>query len=422
MILQPCIIKAEEINYSNERSSNTWLGYAKAEGRTIPVEKIGQNNYPIPIGQYNYLTQEDSFDFGFSFGGCYGKFEDFFIVKDSILGKPVTEVCYQEYDYDNNFYFPGIYIADSVTRLRVRAFCLLQFPHIYLSNSIETIPQKCFSSNGELEKIILPANLKVIEENAFWGCTKLKFIKIPNKVTTIGKGAFEDCKNLTKIYLPASVKTIEKNAFKNCKKLTIYCEKNSYAYKYAKKNKIKVKLLSAKSVKAKQITNVPTSVKVGTQEESLLFPFVEPFYATNQKLAYISDNPSIADVNQNGKVEGKKKGTTTITVFSTDGSHLQKKIKVTVKQGKTTLNPYFTLFQLKKGTTDYNADAMLYNRNTKATYQLESSDSSIATAKVEKGILKVTAKKQGDAIFKVTEINGKIKNEIGSFPISVNTK
>lgn len=40
-------------------------------------------------------------------------------------------------------------------------------------------------------------------------------------------------------YIPMSVTKIEKNAFKNCKKLTIYCEKNSYSYDYAKKNKNK---------------------------------------------------------------------------------------------------------------------------------------------------------------------------------------
>lgn len=110
---------------------------------------------------------------------------------------------------------------------------------------------------------------------------------------------------------------------------------------------------------------------VGTQEAYLLFPFVEPFYAANQKFAYISDNPSIAEVNQNGKVKGKKIGIITITIMTTDRSNLQKKIKVTVKKGEAVVNPYFSLYQLKNKTTEFNLNAMLYNRNEKTTYQLE---------------------------------------------------
>lgn len=403
VILQPCFIKAEEITYSNGMSSSIWL-----DDTTIPVGIIGE---------YQYLWSTNCFRFYFS--GTYGKSEDFFILKDTILGRPVTSVDYQSENKNNNFYFPGIYIPDSVTQLGFRSFNLLQFPHIYLSNSVKTIPKRCFWGNEKLEQLILPSNLKIIREQAFAGCTKLNYIKIPNKVKSILKSAFEDCKNLTKLYLPASVTTIEKDVFKNCKQLTIYCEKNSYAYNYAKKNKIKTKLVSNKKIKAKQITNVPSSINVGTQEAYLLFPFIEPFYATNQKLVYMSDDPSIAEVNQNGKVEGKKKGTTTITVMTTDGSHLQKKVKVTVKQGKTMMNPYFSLFQIKKGNIYYNTDAMLYNRNPNATYQLKSSNSSIAIAKELGDIVKVTAKKSGIAVFVVTEINGNTKKELGSFPISV---
>lgn len=409
IILQSSFIKAEEINFTNERSSDTWQGYSLDNGN------IRING----IGEYEYLPKEDSFRLGFDFGLTYGKFEDFFIIKDTILGKPVTYVSYQAYDIDNNFYFPGIYIPDSVTALGEDAFSGFHFPTIYVSNSVKAIPKRCFWGNNKLKQLILPSNLKTIGKQSFAWCPNLNVIKIPNKVKTIEKSAFEDCKNLTKLYIPTSVKIIEKNAFKNCKKLTIYCEKNSYAYNYAKKNKIKTKMLSNQVVKAKQIANVPTAINVGTQEAYLLFPFVEPFYATNQKFAYISDNPSIAEVNQNGKVEGKKIGTTTITIMTTDGSNLQKKIKVNVKKGEAVVNPYFSLYQLKNGTTEFNVNAMLYNRNEKATYQLESSNSSIAIAKVVDKKLKVTAKKAGNAVFIVTEINGKNKKEIGSFPISV---
>ncbi|MSS62829.1 leucine-rich repeat protein [Velocimicrobium porci] len=408
----PAIAKADWGGWYDGNTSNTWYGDDAYQG------KITADG----IGRYEYRPENDSF-YCFLESSSSQKSQDFVIIEDSILGKPVTELLYIMMD-DDPFYTvssKGFYVPDSVTDLDLFVFWDADFQNVYLSKALTKIPKCAFTGCKNVKQLQLPDKLKKINEEAFSYCTNLKQIKIPEKVTIIEKKAFENCKNLTKIYLPASVKTIEKNVFTSCDKLTIYCEKDSYAYKYAKKNKIKTKLLSNKTVKATQITNLPKSITVGTHESYLLFPFIEPFYATNQKLAYISDDPSIAEVNQNGKVEGKKKGTTTITVMTTDGSHLQEKVKVTVNQGKTSINPYFSLYQLLKGTTEFNVDAMLYNRNEKATYQIESSDSSIATAKIENGTLKVTAKKQGNAVFVVTEKKGKTKNEIGSFPISVDT-
>ncbi|MSS62835.1 leucine-rich repeat protein [Velocimicrobium porci] len=406
----PAIAKADWGGWYDGNTSNTWYGDTE-QGR------ISVNG----IGRYEYRPENDSF-YCFLESSSSQKSQDFLIIEDSIFGKPVTGLFYLV--DDPSFYTvpsKGFYVPDSVTNLEITVFESAQFQNIYLSNALTMISKGAFRFCENLSQIQLPSNIKTICQDAFILCTSLKEIKIPNKVKTIQKNAFKNCKNLTKIYLPASVKTIEKNVFTGCDKLTIYCEKDSYAYKYAKRNKIKTKLLSNKTVKATQITNLPKSITVETHESYLLFPFIEPFYATNQKLAYISDDPSIAEVNQNGKVDGKKKGETTITVMTTDGSHLEKQVKVTVKKGEIALNPYFSLYQLEKGTTEFNVDAMLYNRNEKATYQIESSDSSIATAKIENGTLKVTAKKQGNAVFVVTEKKGKTKNEIGSFPISVDT-
>lgn len=405
----PTIAKADWGGWYDGNTSNTWYGYT--DKGIVSVNGLGR---------YEYRPENDSF-YCFLESTYYQKSQEFLIIEDSIFGKPVTGVFYN-IGGDEQYYAvssKGFYVPDSITDLEIFVFEGADFQNIYLSKALTKIPKQALGGCKNVKQLQLPDKLKKIDEGAFSYCTNLKQVKIPNKVEIIRKGAFEACKNLTKIYLPMSITTIEKNVFKGCDKLTIYCEKDSYAYKYAKKNKIKTKLLSKKTVKATQITSLPKSITVGTQEAYLLFPFVEPFYATNQKLAYISEDPSIAEVNQNGKVEGKKKGETTITVMTTDGSHLEKKVKVTVKKGEIALNPYFSLYQLEKGTTEFNVDAMLYNRNPKATYQIESSDSKIAAAKIEKGTLKVTAKKQGNAVFVVTEKQGKTKTEIGAFPISV---
>lgn len=411
----PAIVNAQWGGWYSGNSSKTWQG----------VE--GELNNAIPMidnaGEYVYDINKDTITCNFDLN-LHSKIRDFLVVEDSILGKPVTKFSFPDktlMDDGNTCPIPkiGIYLSDNITTLIRGTFIRFTNSYIHLPNAITNIPDSFLYYNKQLKRIEIPSTVKTIGAHAFQGCDQLDSVKIPSKVKEIKSGVFADCKNLTKIYIPTSVAKIEKNAFKNCKKLTIYCEKNSYAYNYAKKNKIKTKMLSNQVVKAKQIANVPTAINVGTQEAYLLFPFVEPFYATNQKFAYISDNPSIAEVNQNGKVEGKKIGTTTITIMTTDGSNLQKKIKVNVKKGEAVVNPYFSLYQLKNGTTEFNVNAMLYNRNEKATYQLESSNSSIAIAKVVDKKLKVTAKKAGNAVFIVTEINGKNKKEIGSFPISV---
>lgn len=72
---------------------------------------------------------------------------------------------------------------------------------------------------------------------------KVENVIIDKSIKTIGDNAFHGCGNLKSITIPNSVKFIEKDAFKFCDEITIKCKKNSYAHKYAKKNKIKYKII-----------------------------------------------------------------------------------------------------------------------------------------------------------------------------------
>ena len=72
-----------------------------------------------------------------------------------------------------------------------------------------------------------------IGENAF-SDTKVKSITLPAGCLEIDWFAFYGCYALTTIYIPSNVKSIGYGAFDSCSKsLSIYCEKNSYAQKYA---------------------------------------------------------------------------------------------------------------------------------------------------------------------------------------------
>jgi len=76
--------------------------------------------------------------------------------------------------------------------------------------------------------LVLPANVKVIGEQAFAG-TDASVITIPNGCTTIGSQAFLNCKNLTRLNIPASVTSIAYDAFNGCDNLVIYAPQGSMA-------------------------------------------------------------------------------------------------------------------------------------------------------------------------------------------------
>ena len=83
-----------------------------------------------------------------------------------------------------------------------------------------------------MEKIILPADLKIIGERAFMNCTKLKEITFPATLTTIRLAAFQ-ASILTNVTIPASVTTFGNQAFFNCSKLaTLTFEQNGTAISF----------------------------------------------------------------------------------------------------------------------------------------------------------------------------------------------
>lgn len=91
---------------------------------------------------------------------------------------------------------------------------------IHLSGNVTSLPKQCFAgSNCEtLTKIILPASVKNIGNDAFTACANLVSITMPG-VEVIGKNAFNGCNSLPSVELPSSASTILDQAFTNCASL-----------------------------------------------------------------------------------------------------------------------------------------------------------------------------------------------------------
>ena len=114
---------------------------------------------------------------------------------------------------------------------------------LYMGKHVESVGKKAFSHFSKLESVRFYESLEVIEEEAFAYCERLSGITLPKSIKEIKRRAFADCPGLMSIKIPNDIKSISDDAFSGCNKLTIYCNKNSYAAKYAKKNNIAVKYM-----------------------------------------------------------------------------------------------------------------------------------------------------------------------------------
>lgn len=73
--------------------------------------------------------------------------------------------------------------------------------------------------DSDIEDLVLPDSLKVIEDYCFRFCYKLKRLNMPDSVTKLGKCSLEFCGNLEYVHLSSSLKKIDGQTFGQCVKL-----------------------------------------------------------------------------------------------------------------------------------------------------------------------------------------------------------
>lgn len=145
----------------------------------------------------------------------------------------------------------NVLVPEKIEDLRVTKFAADLFKDsslkkIVLPKYLSLLTENLFM-NSQLEEIVFNKKLKGISKKAFFGCEKLIQVKLPNSLIYIGRSAFENCTNLKKVFIPNSVSMIEDDAFLDVSDLVIYCNKDSYAYDFAKRMSIKVKTVKKNS-------------------------------------------------------------------------------------------------------------------------------------------------------------------------------
>jgi hypothetical protein len=113
-------------------------------------------------------------------------------------------------------------IPKSVTHINRDCFHQMQFRcalEFEMGSKLLSIGQNAFQDT-EINQIVLPPMLRVIEEVAFKGCS-VKNIRILSTVLEhVGKYAFSGCTQLEDVNIPASVEVIFDECFYNCAALT----------------------------------------------------------------------------------------------------------------------------------------------------------------------------------------------------------
>ena len=89
-----------------------------------------------------------------------------------------------------------------------------------------SIPDGMFYE-GDCTDVIIPNNIKSIDNSAFYACSSLTSITIPDSVTNIGSSAFYGCHSLMSATIPDSVTNIGDYEFALCDQLIIITIGNS---------------------------------------------------------------------------------------------------------------------------------------------------------------------------------------------------
>ena len=84
---------------------------------------------------------------------------------------------------------------------------------VTLPNTLEKIGMCAFGMCTSLEKIEIPASVKILDPLMFECCYKLKKVKLNDGLKEIGSAVFYNCDNLQFIKIPKSVQVIDKEAF-----------------------------------------------------------------------------------------------------------------------------------------------------------------------------------------------------------------
>ncbi|MCR5448496.1 MAG: leucine-rich repeat protein [Solobacterium sp.] len=245
----------------------------------------------------------------------------------------------------------SITIPDNVTELGEEAFAFCKnLTNVLLSSQLTTIGKFAFLNCSSLTDVVIPDSVNRIEEGAFYNCKltsltipdsvvflggqsfgnnpNLCSVSLPNNLTAIGFAAFADCTNLESISVPKSIKYINSAAFLNCTNLKdVYYYGTSADWSNIQISNDNDALLNAEIhymgemiIPVDSVSFQTDHIEIKQHEKLKINVVIAPANATNKNVTFVSENPEIAEIDENGNITGISEGTAVITVITEDGN------------------------------------------------------------------------------------------------------
>ena len=116
----------------------------------------------------------------------------------------------------------SVSIPESVHTLGVGSFSRSGLVSAVIPDSVQQIPEHCFSMCFSLERVLFGKNVTSIGKYAFWGDDALPMVILPEGVYTVEDRAFGYCPGLQAVYLPDSAEDINFACFNDSSAVALY--------------------------------------------------------------------------------------------------------------------------------------------------------------------------------------------------------